>query len=361
MLTSISSSFQKEARPFANLFGLVILTLQKMKKDQSIANVSHITPSKSTISHIEESSQVESEGHMPKDSCDETNSYYRNGSRHALSSNEPTPDQPKPKKSPVKRSFKSPTKVLVKKGYLSSENNSAGSHNKLADYTSPSVGKAKKINPNAVKRTVDLRTAKKFKNFDSPKPRHTNTVYKKPNVKKAMVSDSEARVSHTHRLKALNKSNTQTALNNYDKSHLSAPETPYQKSGIKVTKREVHYNETTDESEDPFHEHNTNNKLKAYDKRVHGGMLYAFLELNQCQKVDIKPYLISKSESYNPTESNYHAYNNAIVNTGITGVSRQFSEQIDSKSAQTSSLSNDDYQRVLELKNQRMKGILFQK
>jgi hypothetical protein len=202
MLASISSSFQKEARVFANLFGLIIMTLQKMKKDQNLTDTSLVTPSKCAPSRIEERDNIESEGPMPKDSCDESNSYYyKNGSKYAASSsNDPTPDKPKPKKSPLRRSYKSPSKVVVKKGYLSSENRSVGS-NKLADYNSPSAVKSKKHNPNAVKRTVDLRSKKKLAMFDSPKVRNTNTVNKKPYVKKCMVSDSEVRLPHTQSYK----------------------------------------------------------------------------------------------------------------------------------------------------------------
>jgi hypothetical protein len=95
--------------------------------------------------------------------------------------------------------------------------------------------------------------------------------------------------------------------------------------------------------------------------KVHGGMLYAFLELKQCQMIIIQPTLITKAGSYDPTETHFEAYNKSIVNTGITGISRQFSEQVESKTVQSSSISDNDYQRVLDLKNQRMKGILGQK
>jgi hypothetical protein len=94
--------------------------------------------------------------------------------------------------------------------------------------------------------------------------------------------------------------------------------------------------------------------------KVHGGMLYAFLELKQCQII-IQPTLLTKAGSYDPSETHFEAYNKSIVNTGITGVSRQFSEQIESKTFQSSSISDNDYQRVLDSKNQRMKGILGQK
>lgn len=77
----------------------------------------------------------ESEGIMPKESCDETNSYYYNESSRVPSSAEPTPEQPKIKKSPIKKkNGVTPTKVVVKKDYLSSDNQSNGKCKSFSKY-----------------------------------------------------------------------------------------------------------------------------------------------------------------------------------------------------------------------------------
>lgn len=128
----MSSTYQREARPFATLFALIVLSLQKLKKEKRTIDMTNIKPVKSPSKaegDLEISSICnESEGPAPKESCDETNSYYNNGSKYIPSSAEPTPEQPKIKKSPVKqkRSTKSPSKVFVKKDYLSSDNQSTG-------------------------------------------------------------------------------------------------------------------------------------------------------------------------------------------------------------------------------------------
>lgn len=171
-----------------------------MIKNQNKNNIelTNVGSSGAIIIHnqgVEESSVIDdSEGTMPRESCDETNSYY-NGSKKAISSAEPTPDQPKIKKSPVKKKkiVHSPSKNFVKKGYLSSDNQSTGSvrmrKSIKPDYLSPvkrnSGTKLKKKNPHVQKRTVNLKINKsketigKVNTFDVPKmrPSPSNRAY----------------------------------------------------------------------------------------------------------------------------------------------------------------------------------------
>lgn len=94
-----------------------------------------------------------------------------------------------------------------------------------------------------------------------------------------------------------------------------------------------------------------------YDKKKDGGLLYAFLDLQKCREPEYEvPHLVHTSESYNPLESNYQLYKNTVVNVGITGVSRQNSTQVQSF-GHSGSLNDEDYKRIMELKNQRMKGM----
>jgi len=118
------------------------------------------------------------------------------------------------------------------------------------------------------------------------------------------------------------------------------------------------FSETTVESEDPLHEiHNRKPALKAYDKKKNGGLLYAFLELKKCPLPSVRPIsTLHKAESYNEAESNFQVYQKAIVNVGLTGLSRHPSTQVPVTKS-TSSLSEAEYQRILELKNKRMQGI----
>lgn len=183
-LTAISSSFQKESRMFANYFALVILALKELKIQSkqnmnmnTAPSIGNITPLKIEINKdidISESSNYnESEDPMPRESADETNSYY-NKSKNTLSSADPTPEQKKIKKSPVKckKREKTPTKKnFVKGGYLSSDNQSTGSGRRIKNFEenkfSPSKrllhAKNKKI-PQAVKRTVNLKVSRSDRN-----------------------------------------------------------------------------------------------------------------------------------------------------------------------------------------------------
>jgi hypothetical protein len=119
-----------------------------------------------------------------------------------------------------------------------------------------------------------------------------------------------------------------------------------------------HYSDTTEEMEDPLTvRRKFEPSLTVYDKKVHGGMLYAFLDLQKCPKPSHLPLQsIHKSESYNEVESNFQAYHKAIVNVGLTGVNRQSSTQL-SPSKNFTALSEEDYKRILELKNKRMHEI----
>jgi hypothetical protein len=146
-LTTISSNLQKESRPFGNLFALIVLWLKNMKKELSKIDITNVASNNKVVPNnrdIEANSNFEeSEGTLPKESWDETNSYY-NGSRNADSSNEPTPKQQKPKKSlvKVKNQINTPSRVSVaKKGCQSSENKSSGGtrkkKNEVNDYVSP--------------------------------------------------------------------------------------------------------------------------------------------------------------------------------------------------------------------------------
>lgn len=70
----------------------------------------------------------------------------------------------------------------------------------------------------------------------------------------------------------------------------------------KVKVKENNPYETTDESEDPLHEQvKLKPRLRVYDKERDGGLLYAFLELQNCPKPAHKPAAeLEKSGSYNP-------------------------------------------------------------
>ena len=180
---------------------------------------------------------------------------------------------------------------------------------------------------------------------------------------------------------ALGKSSTHGILKTtYDKNNLTSPEdnpkenrpklSAYRmksekKPKIKAKKKKEEKNpyETTDESEDPLHEQIKHKpRLRAYDKNIDGKLLYAFLELRKWDKPILKtPEKVQKSESYNPAESNFQAYKRTIINTGITGVSRQYSETLAPKVASPSTLSKEDYSKILELKNRRMKTLLGRK
>lgn len=221
-LTTISSGYQKESRAFANLFALIVMVLQKLKRDKSsndVTNITNFTPlknqDKKNLDIDASSTNNEVESVLPKESCDDGNSYYYRGSKYTPSSAEPTPDQEKPKKSPVKKKpkvAKSPTKMYVKKGYLSSDNQSTGSNrpakNSVNDYTSPTKrvpeNRPKRRNPQATKRTVDLKVQKnmskenltKVSKFDSPQMRHSATQ-KSSISKRSVGSESEFHIKNS--------------------------------------------------------------------------------------------------------------------------------------------------------------------
>lgn len=221
-LTTISSGYQKESRVFANLFALIVMVLQKLKRDKSatdVTNITNITPlknqDKKNLDIEMSSTNNEVESVLPKESCDDGNSYYYKGSKYTISSAEPTPDQEKPKKSPIKKKqkvAKSPAKLFVKKGYLSSDNQSTGSNRQaksiVNDYTSPikraPENRQKRRNPQASKRTVDLKVQKnmskenlaKVSKFDSPQLKHSMTQ-KSSISKRSIGSDSEVHIRNS--------------------------------------------------------------------------------------------------------------------------------------------------------------------
>ena len=375
-LTTISASFQKESRIFANLFALVILMLQKMKKEKLQQNSSNLAKKESIEkSKNEESSNYnESDGTFPKDSWDETNSYY-NGSRYNQTSSEYTPEQVKPNKPPIKaKTYKSPTKKYVKKGYLSTENQSTDSKRsikkKVNDYVSPvkqSKNKKKLIhNSHTVKKEVDL----KYKNNQPHLFAHLNLESQKPQTKLKIESDYDIKTPKSRRKSPrLNKSSTYSALkSHYERENWSAPEEIKRGKKSKLIPpsnkvRRNNINETTDESEDPLHDQiKRRPNLKVYDKNTDGGMLYAFLNVIKWSKPTYKsPQILKKAESYNPTDSNFQAYKKTIVNAGLTGIARHSSEVESSRPHNPTTLSEEDYQKVLDLKNKRMKALLCQK
>eukprot|EP00344_Euplotes_crassus_P007633 CAMPEP_0197012426 /NCGR_PEP_ID=MMETSP1380-20130617/62383_1 /TAXON_ID=5936 /ORGANISM="Euplotes crassus, Strain CT5" /LENGTH=162 /DNA_ID=CAMNT_0042435871 /DNA_START=769 /DNA_END=1257 /DNA_ORIENTATION=+ len=118
--------------------------------------------------------------------------------------------------------------------------------------------------------------------------------------------------------------------------------------------------DTTDESEDFFHDQLAlKPRLRPYNKDKDGGLLYAFIELTMCPKpVERLPIEFAKSGSCNPWNTNAEVYKNSIVSTSLTGFGRQSSEKFAQKKTIASSLSTEEYQRVLELKSQRMKTLL---
>ncbi|CAI2386714.1 unnamed protein product [Moneuplotes crassus] len=385
-LTTISSSFQRECRIFANLLALVVLMLQKMKKEQLDITQTTVKADISMIKNEETSNFNETEGPFPKESCDESTGYY-NDAKYIPFSKELTPDQPKVKKSPVKKNPKSPGKAYVKRGYLSSDNQSTGSHNNMVnDYVSPiksSQIKPKfKKNSSTMKKSVHLynkkeqRGEKSYLNkFSSPVKLSSSSAQ---SIRGGINSDSEnKRSKRNSKSPRIVKSKTSGTLRgSLDKGILSAPEglkrerKPSVPSANKTKRKKKpkpkpkNHNpyETTDESEDPLDELvKLEPRLKAYDKEKDGGLLYAFLELKQCPKpLNKLPIPIEKAESYNPSAENAEIYKNSIVSTSLTGFARQSSENMANSMNRRSVLSDEDYKKILELKNQRMKTLLEQ-
>lgn len=232
------------------------------------------------------------------------------------------------------------------------------------------VTKTKKKSPQASKRTITLNGKKSSskENLESPKKnsqklKHSYT--QKSNLTKRYVgSDGESKTFSYKRRNTdgLDKSNTfsppkTTSVNKrYDYKSSNEAAVNQRLADLEHHFEEKQVSETTEESEDPLHERNKlPPSIKIYNKERDGGMLYAFLDLQKCRRLTMRPPVnLHKAESYNAVESNYQAYQKTIVSVGISGINRQNSTV---ESSYLGSLSEEDYKRVMELKNQRMKNM----
>lgn len=376
---------------FANYFALIIQALKEVKNSSksgldttpTVTNITPINVKDEVLNKdidISESSQFNgSESPLQKDSVDDTSSIYAQ-SKYTVSSAEPTPEQKAIKKSPVKgvqKIGKTPQKpYFVKKGYQSSENNSTGSHRRAKKYEENKMSPAQrtynvKKNPSAAKKSITLKINKsgsksklspsssrsKLKNKlakskanklllndknDTSEGYGTNRTNESPNLK----SGRNAR-KYSETLDQRNITLTDVELHDSRAipNNLTTPELNPQ-----VAKEKSHYSETTEESEDQ-HPQQSGSRLKVYDKKVHGGLLYAFLDLNACPKPqpkDDKHIPLQKSVTYNAEDINVETYKKSVADYAISGLSRHQSSKVNS-----GSLSDEDYKRINELKNER--------
>lgn len=383
-LTSIPASFQKESRTFANYFALVVLALKEIKakqKEEKLANelkqteisnktiVHNITPVKIEPNNkdIEFSeSWNDTDSVVPKDSADDTSSYF-NKSKYTVSSADPTPEQKNIKKSPLSTTKKigkaSPKNHFVKKGYLSSDNQSTGSYKRgkkkeevKQSPTKRLIATQYKKHPAVTKREVDLKVEKSSRSpIQAKTSRKSKTNFKHSmsekqpfNVTHAAVDTYKYDTNRSQQTRNNMPAHSMSANENYNEHSPHYTYSEVEHSRLKTQQAQEHYSETTEESEDLYY--NKAPKLKVYDKKVHGGLLYAFLELHKWNKPQVHYYSpIQKTISFNAPNQSAENYKKSIADYGMSGISRQHSSNVMS----SGSLSDEDYKRIDELKNER--------
>lgn len=269
-----------------------------------------------------------------------------------------------------------PKTTLAKKGCISSENkSSAGTRrkkNEVNDYVSPvkkNQGTKPKVKKqNMAKRTANLKTNRSKENLSKYKKfgaqRLNQSATKSSLFRNSTMSSEKFMPSKDYRRREeVCKSYSDLTIQPFeDHSKLNMNDNTVAFDGqlqpLNERPEEGHFSETTEEMEDPLTvRRKYEPSLTVYDKRVHGGMLYAFLDLQKCPKPNDPPFNpIQKAESYNEVDSNFQAYQKAIVNVGLTGIQRHSSTQLSPSKAATS-LSEEDYLRIMELKNKRMNEI----